>query len=81
MDITNECPPCDWQDLFSVENISGHNSVKTARSSHEESVLIKPGVEGVDWFEKQNVDVLLITNVKRIMHIFMAVAVTLNGHG
>ena len=55
--------------------------MKTARSSHEESVLIKPGVEGVDWSEKQNVDVLLITNVKRIMHIFMAVAITLDGHG
>ena len=27
---------------------SGHNSMKTAGSSHEKSVLIKSGVEGVD---------------------------------
>ena len=30
---------------------SGHNSMKTAGSSHEKSILIKSGVECVDWSE------------------------------
>ena len=60
---------------------SGHNSMKTAGSSHEKSVLIKSGVEGVDWSEMMTwckMHILLPSSLLPPPSIY---AITLHCHG